>query len=165
MGISLVALGESTKDADRALSWALDLWGDHYPNYSRQDWADFYSHSTQANYESWDGDGQELVFIAKRGEEMLGTIGLVDFDELEEFRHLTPWIAAFIVNPEVRGEGVGTLILALLEEKAMSLGIGVLHLWTEDQRSFYSKRGYRLLASSKLGDLNIDVMQKILVAN
>jgi N-acetylglutamate synthase-like GNAT family acetyltransferase len=103
------------------------------------------------------------VFIAKRGEETVGTIGLVDFDELEEFRHLSPWIAAFIVNPHVRGEGAGTKILTLLEEKARSLGIDVLHLWTEDQRAFYSKRGYQLLASTKLGFLDIDVMQKRLV--
>ncbi len=165
MAISLVAIQESPRDADLALSWALALWGDHYPNYSPQDWADFYRKSARANYESWEGEGQELVFVAKRGMETVGTIGLVDFDELEEFRHLSPWIAAFIVNPEVRGEGVGTRILTLLEEKAKSLGIEVLHLWTEDQRDFYSKRGYQLLASTKLGLLDIDVMQKRLEPN
>ena len=163
MEISLVPISESPKDLSRALFWALDLWGDHYPNYSPQDWADFYSNSVRSDYERWQGDGQELVFIATRGQEVVGTIGLVDFDELEEFRHLTPWIAAFIVNPDVRGEGVGTDILSLLEKKAVSLGIEVLHLWTEDQRDFYGKRGYRLLASTKLGLLNIDVMQKVLL--
>jgi GNAT superfamily N-acetyltransferase len=160
MEILLVPLSKSPKDAEVALSWALDLWGDHYPNYSPQDWADFYSISVIPNYESWKGEGQELVYVAKRGEETVGTISLVDFDELEEFRHLKPWIAAFIVNPKLRGEGVGTRILALLEEKALSLGIRVLHLWTEDQSAFYNKRGYQLLASSKLGDLDIEIMQK-----
>lgn len=163
MEISLVPIRESPKDADLALSWALTLWGDHYPNYSPQDWADFYTNSIRSNYESWEGEGQELVFIAKRGKQTVGTIGLVDFDELEEFRHLSPWIAAFIVNPAIRGEGVGTTILTLLEEKARSLGIEVLYLWTEDQRAFYSKRGYQLLTSTKLGLLDIDVMQKRLV--
>lgn len=160
MEISLVPIGESPQDADLVLSWALALWGDHYPNYSPQDWADFYRNSIRANYKSWEGEGQELVFIAKRGRETLGTIGVVDFDELEEFRHLTPWIAAFIVNPDVRGEGAGTKILALLEEKARSLGIKRLYLWTEDQRHFYSKRGYKLLTSTKLGLLDIDVLKK-----
>lgn len=160
MEISLVPLSESPKDADRALSWALDLWGDHYPNYSPQDWANFYSNSARSDYESWVGDGQELVFIAKQGEEVVGTIGLVDFDELDEFRHLTPWIAAFIVKPGVRGEGLGSQILTLLEEKAKSMGIEVLHLWTEDQSDFYRKRGYRLFSTSKLGSLDIGVMRK-----
>lgn len=165
MEILLVPMNKTPKDAEVALSWALDLWGDHFPNYSPQDWADFYSNSLQSNYESWMGDGQELVYVAKRDEETLGTISLVDFDELEEFRHLKPWIAAFIVNPELRGEGVGTQILALLEEKALSLGIEVLHLWTEDQSAFYSRRGYQRLASARLGLLDIEVMQKNLSKN
>lgn len=160
MEISLVPISESAKDVSLALSWALNLWEGHYPNYSPQDWDDFYTNSVRSNFELWEGDGQELVFIAKRGEEVVGTIGLVDFDELEEFRHFTPWIAAFIVNLDLRGQGIGSKILELLEEKAMSLGIEVLHLWTEDQRAFYSKRGYQLLASTKLGLLDIDVMQK-----
>jgi N-acetylglutamate synthase-like GNAT family acetyltransferase len=77
------------------------------------------------------GAGEELVFLAKRGEELIGTISLVDFDDLEE--------------------------------KAASLGIEALHLWTEDQSVFYNKRGYRILTASALGDLDIDIMRKSLV--
>lgn len=163
MEISLVPLSQTPENTDLALSWALDLWGDRFPNYSQQDWVDFYSNSAQSNYGSWIGDGQELVYMAVRGKEIVGTIGLVDFDELEEFRHLKPWVAAFIVNPDMRGEGVGTQILALLEDKAQSLGVRVLHLWTEDQSAFYSKRGYRLIAPTRLGLLAINVMQKELI--
>lgn len=163
MEIALVPLRESPQEANRVLSWALDLWGDHFPNYSQQDWFDFYSNSVQSNYESWIGEGQELVYLAKQGQEVVGTIALVDFDELEEFRHLKPWIAAFVVNPDFRGMGVGTQILALLENQAQLLGIEVLHLWTEDQSDFYSKRGYQLLASTKLGELEICVMKKELL--
>lgn len=163
MEISLVPISESPEDASRVLAWSLDQWGDHLPNYSRQDWAGFYSHSSDSDYRKWIGDGQELVFLAKRGDDLVGSISLVDFDELDEFRHLTPWIAAFVVNPQLRGKGVGTQILELLENKAGSLGIEVLHLWTEDQGAFYRKRGYRLLASTHLGDLKIEVMQKVLI--
>lgn len=160
MEISLVPISESPQDASQVLSWALDHWDDRLPNYSNQDWADFYSHSSRSNYESWAGEGQELVFLAKRGEDLVGTIALVDFDELEEFRHQKPWIAAFLVNPQVRGQGIGTQILELLEDKARLLGIVGLHLWTEDQGAFYRKRGYRVLASSRFGNLNIEVMHK-----
>ena len=160
MGISLIPLRESPEQTGRVLSWALELWADRYPNYSRQDWADFYQHSAYADYEAWKGDGQELVYLAMRGEELVATIGIVDFDELDEFRELTPWIAAFIVNPDFRGQGIGTRVLELLENRARSLGIKRLHLWTEDQADFYGKRGYRLVAASKLGLRSIDVMQK-----
>lgn len=160
MEISLVPINESPHDAGQVLSWALDQWDDHLPNYSRQDWAAFYSHSAQSDYESWTGDGQELVFLAKRDGDLVGSIGLVDFDELEDFRHLKPWIAAFLINPHLRRQGIGSQVLDLLEAKARSLGIEALHLWTEDQGAFYRKRGYRRLASSKFGDLNIEVMEK-----
>src|SRR5487761_2455820 len=160
MEITLVPLSQYPHEASRVLAWALALWGEHIPNYSKQDWTDFYSNSNKSNYESWNGRGQELVYIAKLGQEVIGTIALVDFDELEEFRHLTPWIAAFIVNPQMRGTGVGTQILSLLEDRAKSLGIEVLHLWTEDQSAFYLKRGYQILAPTKLGALNIVVMRK-----
>jgi len=163
MAIQLVPISQSPDGGVLALSWALDLWDDHIPNYSRQDWTDFYANATKSDYESWIGDGQELAYIAVRDGEIVGTIGLVDFDELEEFRYLKPWIAAFIVNPSLRGEGVGTEVLTLLEEKARSLGIKVLHLWTEDKTDFYSKRGYSLIASAKLQSLDIDVMQKNLI--
>ncbi len=153
-------LSQSPDEASRVLKWALDLWGDHIPNYSQQNWIDFYSNSTKSNYESWNGQGQELVYLARRGEEVVGSIALVDFDELEEFRHLKPWIAAFIVNPQMRGAGIGTQILTLLEDEAKSLGIEVLHLWTEDQSAFYLKRGYQIVARTKLGALNISVMEK-----
>ncbi len=160
MEITLVPLSQSPHEKSRVLEWALDLWGDHYPSYTQQDWIDFYSNSTISTYESWLGQGQELVYIAKLNQEVVGTIALVDFDELEEFRHLKPWIAAFIVNPHMRGTGIGTQILTLLEEEARSLGIEVVHLWTEDQSAFYLKRGYQIVAPTKLGTLNIFVMRK-----
>lgn len=160
MGITLIPISESPEQVGRVLSWALELWGNRYPNYSRQDWENFYSHSVRSDYGKWQGDGQELVYIAVQNGDVVATIGLVDFDELEEFRELTPWIAAFIVNPEFRGQGIGGQVLELLENKASSLGIEVLHLWTEDQANFYRKRGYRLIAASRLGSLSIDVMAK-----
>jgi len=163
MKIALVPISESPFGGDLALRWALELWGDHIPNYSRQDWVDFYSNTTNSNYEEWTGKGQELVYIALRGEEIVGTIALVDFDDLEEFRHLSPWVAAFIVNPNLRREGIGSEILLSLEERVRALGIKILYLWTEDQSGFYAKRGYTLISAAKFESLDIGVMQKELI--
>ena len=160
MEIQLVPIHESPEGAELALTWALELWGDHIPNYTQQDWVNFYTNAAKSNYGSWVGDGQELIYIAKRDDEIMGTIAVVDFDELEEYRHLSPWIAAFIVNPNLRGQGIGSRILSLLEEEAKSLGIRTLHLWTEDQSAFYLSRGFNLIASGSLDHLTLDVMQK-----
>jgi len=79
-----------------------------------------------------------------------------------EFRHLTPWVAAFIVKPELRGSGIGTQMLALLEAKARMPGINKLYPWTEDQTAFYKRRGYRFEASSCLGPPGFDLLSKAL---
>jgi len=156
----LVPLSTSPNSAGIALQWTLDLWGDHIPGYSRQDWRDFYENGKTANYEHWRGDGQELTYVGMRGDEVVGAISLVDFDDLEEFRHLTPWVAAFIVNPQLRSEGIGSQMLSLLEEKAKDFGIEVLHLWTEDKSKFYQKRGYAPIAQGTLGNLRLEVLRK-----
>ena len=160
MKLTLTPLYESPGDAEVVLEWTLDLWGDHIPGYSRQDWIDFYQDGKLANYQSWSGNGQELIFIGKQGGEIVGAISLVDFDDLDEFRHLTPWIAAFIVNPRLRNAGIGSQMLALLEEEAAKYGISALHLWTEDRSEFYQKRGYSPIAQGALGNLRFDVLKK-----
>ena len=162
MKLTLTPLIESPDDAEVVLQWTLDLWGDHIPGYSRQDWIDFYEHGKFANYQSWSGMGQELVFIGKQDNEIVGAISLVDFDELEEFRHLTPWIAAFIVNPRLRDKGIGSQMLGLLEDQASKYGISELHLWTEDKSEFYQKRGYASIAQGTLEHLRFDVLKKVL---
>ena len=162
MKLTLTPLNESPGDAEVVLEWTLDLWGDHIPGYSRQDWIDFYQNGKFANYQSWSGNGQELIFIGKQGDEIVGAVSLVDFDDLDEFRHLTPWIAAFIVNPRLRNAGIGSQMLGLLEEEAAKYGISVLHLWTEDKSEFYQKRGYSLIAQGTLENLRFDVLKKVL---
>jgi GNAT superfamily N-acetyltransferase len=162
VSVKLIPLGQSPDDANLPLQWTLDLWGDHIPGFSRQDWIDFYQSGKEANFNNWTGDGQELIFIGKQGDEIVGAISLVDFDDLEEFRHLTPWVAAFIVNPQLRGGGIGSQMLALLEKQARQYGIGELHLWTEDKSQFYQNRGYSPLAAGSLGNLRFDVLRKAL---
>jgi N-acetylglutamate synthase-like GNAT family acetyltransferase len=126
------------------LRWSIDLWGEGKPEFSAEDWKIFYGNALLGNYDSWDlnGTDQELIYLAIKEKEVVGAIALCDFDDLEEFRHLKPWIAAFIMDPDLRGGGVGSEILALMEEKVFSFGIESIYLWSENQDNFYSNRGY-----------------------
>ena len=121
------------------------MWGEGKPEFSAEDWKIFYSKALQGNYESWDLNGldQELIYLAIKEEQVMGAIALCDFDDLEEFQHLKPWIAAFIVDANLRGSGVGSEILELMEEKVLSFGIESIYLWSENQDSFYANRGYK----------------------
>ena len=164
MNIDLLPIQERPGDADQVLKWALKLWrSSTIPGFSEENWTDFYHRAKPANYRTWHGNDQELIYVAKFGENVVGTIALVSFDDLEEFRHLSPWVAAFIVNPELRGRGFGTLILSAIEKEAKSLGIERLYLWTEDQASFYKKRGYEIITSSTWARLSFDVLKKELL--
>lgn len=164
MNINLIPLREIPEDSAVILQWALNLWrSSTIPGFSEESWASFYERAKSADYTAWHGNDQELIYIAKADEVILGTIALASFDDLEEFRHLSPWVAAFIVNPELRGQGYGTLILSACEKEAKSLGIQRLYLWTEDQMSFYQRRGYEFIASGRWSRLTFDLLKKDLL--
>jgi N-acetylglutamate synthase-like GNAT family acetyltransferase len=160
--IDLLPISEFPEGATAPLNWSLEFWGDHIPGFSRSDWIDFYQKAKLADYSHWDSAGtdQELIYLAVQNHEVVGAIALVDFDDLEAFRHLKPWVAAFIVKPERRSSGIGTQMLTLLEDKAKILGIHKLYLWTEDRTAFYERQGYRFEMRSRLGPLSFDVLSK-----
>jgi len=167
--IKLLPISQALEFSNQPLSWSLKLWGEGKTEFSAQDWHDFYERSKSANYEYWDHNGtnQELLFMAIREfdgkSEVVASIALCDFDDLEEFRRYKPWVAAFIVREDLRGQGVGEVVLKLVEAKAIVYGIKLIYLWTEGEREFYSKRGYEYLESLNKENRRIDLMQKVLV--
>ena len=165
--ISLHPVSEFPELAKIPLQWSIDLWGEGKPEFSADDWKIFYSKALLGNYDSWDSNGtdQELLYLAMKDEQVIGAIALSDFDDLEEFRHFKPWIAAFIVDPNLRGSGLGSEILELMEEKVLSFGIESIYLWSENQDSFYVNRGYKSIDRlEKLGKpiRFIEIFQKAL---
>ena len=150
------------------LWWSLDLWGEGKEEFSKEDWIDFYQRVQKSDYESWDldSDGKELLYLAmpEDSTEVIGVIGLCDFDDLEEFRHLRPWICAFIVREDLRGIGIGRQIISEIERKAKSFGIETVYLWTEDQMGFYLKLGYSKIDELKKPNRHIHVMSKSLIS-
>ena len=165
--ISLHPVSEFPELAKIPLQWSIDLWGEGKPEFSAEDWKIFYSKALSGNYDSWDPSGtdQELIYLAIKENEVVGAIALCDFDDLEEFRHLKPWIAAFIVDPNLRGSGVGSEILELMEKQVLSFGIKSIYLWSENQDNFYVNRGYKAIDRlEKSGESTrlIEIFQKYL---
>ena len=160
----LVPLADNPALGQSPLRWSLELWGDGNPWFSPEDWQSFYKKAALADYRQWrnGGSDQEQIYIALVEGEVVGAIALVDFDDVKEYRHLKPWVAAFIVDPERRGAGFGSAMLAALEERARNFGITRLYLWTEDKRAFYLSRGYALLEHRDYPEISIDVLIKSL---
>ena len=146
------------------LQWSLDLWGVGKEEFSEADWIHFYQRVQKSDYQFWDSNsyGKELLFLAMPidSNEVIGVIGLCDFDDLEEFRHLKPWICAFIVREDLRGMGIGKQIISEIEHLAKSYGIETVYLWTEDQMGFYLKLGYHKIDELIKSNRHIHVMSK-----
>jgi GNAT superfamily N-acetyltransferase len=164
--IRLLPISEVPQFSDQPLEWSLKLWGSGKEEFSAQDWHNFYANTQRSDYKNWDPNGidQELLFLAIRDkagvDEVVASIGLCDFDDFEELRMYRPWIVAFVVREDLRGTGIGTQILNLMEKKVREYGVSLVYLWTEGEKTFYQKRGYRLIEQLFKYDRVIDVMSK-----
>ena len=158
----LVPLADNPSLGEQPLAWSLALWSETSPWFSAEEWPSFYTRGAAARYDAWNFDGvdQEQIYIALLNKEVVGAIALVDFDDVEELRHLKPWVAAFVVDPAKRGQGLGSSVLNLLEERARAFKIPELFLWTEDRKEFYLKRGYSLIEHRQYPKIAIDVLSK-----
>ena len=94
MKIRLVPASAHPELLGMPLQWSLDLWGEGKEEFSKEDWINFYQRVQNSDYESWDFESldKELLFLAMPSDsnEVIGVIGLCDFDDLEEFVHLKP---------------------------------------------------------------------------
>lgn len=146
------------------LAWSLALWGEGKEEFTADDWRGFYSRVLSANYESWDTnvEAKEMLFLAlpENSCEVLAVIGLCDFDDLEEFRALKPWLCAFIVREDLRHSGIGSQVLELMEQKVREYGIELVYLWTEDELDFYLKRGYEKFEELAKPNRLLHIMRK-----
>jgi predicted N-acetyltransferase YhbS len=69
----------------------------------------------------------------------VGTINLIENDD-DQRMHLRPWLAALLVLPEHRRQGIGSALVRDLQQHANRLGIGHLYLGT-DNPGFYFRLG------------------------
>jgi GNAT superfamily N-acetyltransferase len=167
--IQLVPISKAPQFADQPLAWSLKLWGSGKDEFSEQDWHNFYDNTKKSDYQNWDltGTNQELLFLAMVNvagkEEVVASIGLCDFDDFEELRKYKPWIVAFVVREDLRGSGVGTQVLQLIERKALDYGISLVYLWTEGERQFYENRGYIYVETLIKPGRKIEVLKKELM--
>jgi len=89
-------------------------------------------------------DAIPLSLVAVRAGRPIGTVNLVENDN-DQRPDLTPWLAALLVTPEARGQGVGSRLVGALLREAAALGVARVHLGT-DIPAYYARLGAALLA-------------------
>lgn len=72
---------------------------------------------------------------------VLGAVGLDAYD-LDERRDTTPWVTGMIVRPDLRGQGIGRVLMRHLEEWAAAQRITEAWVGTDLAATFYEKCGW-----------------------
>lgn len=83
-----------------------------------------------------------LCLVALEGDELAGTVNLIDNDDRKR-THLHPWLAAMVVVHAHRGKGIGTSLVRSLLTEAARLGFEAVYFGTDGPR-FYERLGARL---------------------
>ncbi|WP_395645271.1 GNAT family N-acetyltransferase [Terricaulis sp.] len=72
-------------------------------------------------------------------------VAVLKADSIASHRHLSPWAAAGLVKTSMRGQGVGRLLLAALEDEARKLGFDHIYCGTSTAENLLRRCGWRLL--------------------
>ena len=93
---------------------------------------------------------------------VLGAVGLDTYD-LDERRDTTPWVTGMIVRSDLRGGGIGRVLMQHLERWAAERGIAEAWVGTDLAGTFYEKCGWIPLESFVSNDgEHIDVLHKVM---
>jgi N-acetylglutamate synthase-like GNAT family acetyltransferase len=155
----LVTLPERAECLPSLLAWNLQVWGERIPGYDVAGWRAFYQRCLAADYRHY-SQTSELTWVIEIGGACVGGISLVYEDDLPDFTHLSPWLAAFVIDPGLRGRGIGTEAVRLFESMVRGFGITRLYLWTDSETHWYEGLGYSVMERSRVGDIEMDVMVK-----
>jgi predicted N-acetyltransferase YhbS len=114
-----------------------------------QEWASYYGAGGP-------GDAhRDLQSFANRHTLPLGLVALIDGqvagiaalkpDSIASHAHLSPWVAAGMVDPALRGRGIGCELLAGLCAQARKLGCNRIFCGTSTARRLLERTGWTLL--------------------
>jgi len=122
---------------ERIIEWQVEHYRDAFPSFDHEDWIDFYGPHMRGQ------DGPLPVVLGAFDDgRCIGTVSIVERDDLDDVDDYTPWIAAMIVDPVRRGAGVGTALLSAALGRCRDLYFGRVYLWTHDQADWYRRLGW-----------------------
>lgn len=89
----------------------------------------------------------------------LGSAAIVAND-MDTHQELTPWLASVFVHPDHRCKGIASELIQQLEKLAVQHAYKQLHLFTPDQESFYTKRGWQTLSQEYYHHEKVTLMRR-----
>jgi len=134
-------------------AWHHDEWRDLLPGWTlEQALAELRSHTGRRQIPT--------TFVAIEEDRLVGSASLLTAD-LDEWEHLTPWVASVYVVPDCRGRGVGRRLLARSVEEAHALGVDTVYLFTAGQEGYYARLGWAPLARARHHSHDVVIMRRL----
>lgn len=89
-------------------------------------------------------DSLPAGLVALRAAKVCG-VAVLKAESIASHVHLTPWAAAGFVDPALRGQGIGLLLLNALEENAQGLGFSHIYCATGTSASLLVRAHWQLI--------------------
>lgn len=130
--------------------WHFDEWGHLYPGGTVDGWLDHIRTRMSA-------DRIPMTVIALDEDEPIGTAALTEHD-METHRKLSPWLGGVYVVPSARGRGIARTLVRDIVDRAATLGVRVLYLYTNGSEGLYQKLDWRILAREPYMGRDVTIM-------
>ena len=118
------------------VSWYEAQWPEWYRSGRGDARRDLRSYSNQGSL--------PLGVVALKGGVVCGVAALRT-ESIESHRHLSPWAAGGCVDPALRRQGIGLLLLGALEGSARSLGFQRIYCGTSTAASLLRRAHWQLI--------------------
>jgi predicted N-acetyltransferase YhbS len=83
--------------------------------------------------------------------DVVGSVSLVDSDDLEGFDHIGPWLASLYVDTPWRHRGIARLLIGHLLTQPPARQADSVYLFTPEHAAWYAGLGWKHLATSTTG--------------
>ncbi len=95
--------------------------------------------------ESYSNQGSLPVGVVALKRGIVCGVGALKAESVASHVHLTPWASAGFVDPALRGQGIGLLLLNALEENARLLGFPRIYCATGTSASLLARAHWQLI--------------------
>jgi N-acetylglutamate synthase-like GNAT family acetyltransferase len=102
-----------------------------------------------------------FTLVAFHEKEPVGTASLFIHD-MDDHRHLSPWLAAVYVNPGYRHRKIGRRLCEEVTRRAKSLGVESVYLFTPDRAAFYGHMGWKPIEKTTYRNRAVTIMRRSL---
>jgi len=135
--ISVVPLADHPEVLPVLQRWFETEWPSRYGAGGKGD--------AQADLRAFLNRGSVPVGVAAFRRGVVCGVAALKAESIASHRHLSPWVAAGLVEPAARGQGIGGRLLTALEHEARQLGFRQIYCGTATAGSLLERSHWQLL--------------------